>query len=43
MALSTGMMLMGFVGVVCTVVATLLLPETAGRDLAELDQQGSAH
>jgi MFS family permease len=39
MALSTGMMLMGFVGVICTVVATLLLPETAGRDLVELDQQ----
>ena len=41
MALSTGMMLMGFAGVVCTVVATLLLPETAGRDLTELDNPGS--
>ncbi len=39
MALSTGMMLMGFAGVVCTVMATLLLPETAGRDLAELDRR----
>ena len=38
MALSTGMMLMGFAGVVCTVIATLLLPETAVRDLTELDQ-----
>ncbi|MCW3835637.1 MFS transporter [Sphingomonas canadensis] len=38
MALSTGMMLMGFAGVICTVLATLLLPETAGRDLAELDR-----
>jgi len=38
MALSTGMMLMGFAGVACTVIATLLLPETAGRDLRELDR-----
>jgi MFS family permease len=37
MALSTSMMLMGFAGVVCTILATLFLPETAGRDLAELD------
>ncbi|MEI9852143.1 MAG: MFS transporter [Sphingomonas sp.] len=39
MALSTSMMLMGFAGVVCTVLATLLLPETAGRDLTELDRK----
>lgn len=39
MALSTGMMLMGFVGALCTVIATLLLPETAGRDLARFDEE----
>lgn len=38
MALSTGMMLMGMTGVACAVVATLMLPETVGRDLATIGE-----
>jgi hypothetical protein len=32
--LSGGMLAMGIAGVYCGVIATLLLPETAGRDLS---------
>jgi MFS family permease len=37
--LSHGMLIMGAAGVVCTLIATLFLPETAGRDLIELDRR----
>lgn len=36
--LSVAMMLMGIAGVSCAIVATFLLPETAGRDLATVGQ-----
>lgn len=39
LVLSQGMLIMAATGVVLTLVATLLLPETAGRDLAELDRR----
>lgn len=39
MPLSVAMLIMGVVGVLCVVTATLLLPETAGRDLARLDNE----
>jgi predicted MFS family arabinose efflux permease len=35
--LSGGMLAMGVAGVCCAVIATLLLPETAGRDLAAVE------
>lgn len=35
--LGGGMLVMGVAGVACAILATLLLPETAGRDLAALD------
>jgi MFS family permease len=34
-SVSTGMLVMALAGIACAIVATLLLPETAGRDLAE--------
>jgi hypothetical protein len=34
-SVSTGMLVMALVGIACAIVATLMLPETAGRDLAE--------
>lgn len=37
MALNVSMTLMGCLGVLCAIIATFLLPETAGRDLRELD------
>ena len=37
MALNLSMTLMGSIGVVCALIATVLLPETVGRDLNELD------
>jgi MFS family permease len=45
-SVSTGMLVMALAGIACAIVATLLLPETAGRDLAEpptarLDAKGS--
>ena len=39
LSLNVSMTVMGVIGVVCALVATLLLPETAGRDLNELDQK----
>jgi MFS family permease len=36
-ALNVSMTLMGVIGVLCALVATLLLPETVGRNLEELD------
>ncbi len=37
--LSVAMMIMGIVGVSCAIVATLLLPETVGRDLATVGEK----
>jgi len=37
MSLGNAMLLMGVAGVSCAILATLLLPETAGRDLSALD------
>lgn len=34
--LSTGMLIMGIAGVSCAIIATFLLPETAGRDLRKV-------
>ena len=39
LSLPVSMLLMGVAGVACVMIATLLLPETAGRDLAELDRR----
>ncbi|MBX5460333.1 MAG: MFS transporter [Steroidobacteraceae bacterium] len=36
-SLGNAMLVMGIAGVSCAILATLLLPETAGRDLAALD------
>ena len=37
--LSGGMLAMGIAGVCCAIIATLLLPETAGRDLATIGEK----
>lgn len=37
--LGGGMLAMGIAGVCCATVATLLLPETAGRDLATIGEE----
>jgi len=34
--ISIGMLVMALAGIVCAIVATLMLPETAGRDLREV-------
>lgn len=36
-SVTTGMLVMALAGIACAIVATLLLPETAGRDLAARD------
>gem|GEM_PF-5563149 len=36
-SLGNAMLIVGATGMACAIVATLLLPETAGRDLAALD------
>ncbi|WP_207764913.1 MFS transporter [Hyphococcus luteus] len=39
LALNVSMTVMGSIGVLCALVATVLLPETVGRDLNELDEK----
>lgn len=39
LSLNVSMTLMGSIGVVCALIATLLLPETVGRDLREVDRR----
>lgn len=41
-ALNVSMTLMGVIGVICALIATVLLPETVGRDLRELDDGRAA-
>jgi len=41
-ALNVSMLVMGVVGISCAIIATFLLPETAGRDLTTIGQKDAA-
>jgi hypothetical protein len=40
MPLSTGMVIMASIAQSCAIIATLMLPETAGRELRDLESNG---